>query len=88
MEGGGGALVVAEAVAEGLQEAFGHEEERLMGGHGRLEVVLALVVLGCAVELEETMVLAVGDVVEGGQFTAKAFRQSLARELRKVTQGL
>ena len=88
LELGGGALVVAEPVAEGLQETLGHEEERFMVGHRRFEVVLDLVLVGSAVKFEEAVVLLVENVMESGERRAQSLGQSLSRELGKIAQGL
>ena len=64
---GGGALMVLQTVAEGLQEAFRHEEEGLVTVDRRFEGVGDAVMIFGAVELEEAVVLAVSDVVESGE---------------------
>jgi len=81
-------LVVAKAVTEGLQEAFGDEEERFVAVDGWFEVMLDLVVGGGAVELEKAVVLLVEDVVEAGEVGAEAFGESLAGKLGEVAEGL
>ena len=73
VELGGSELVVVEAVTKGLQEALGHEEKRVVIIDGRLEDVGDAVVVFGAVEFEEAMVFAVGDVVELGEVFAEAF---------------
>ena len=73
LEFGRGSLMMVEAVTESLQEAFCHEEERLVALDGRLELMGDAVVVLSAVEFEKTVVCAVGDVVESGEFLAKAF---------------
>ena len=72
--------MVVEAVAEGLQEPFCHEEERLVVCDGIFELVGDVVVILSSVEFEEAMMFAVGDVVELGEFLAKALGESLSWE--------
>lgn len=47
----------------------------------------AVVVPG-AVEREETVMFAVGDVVEPGEFFAEAFGEALSREFGEIGEGL
>lgn len=88
VELGSGALVVVEAVAEGLEEALCHEEEGLVVFDRGLEGVGDVVVVFGAVELEEAVVFAVGDVVELREFFAEAFGETLAGEIREIGEGL
>lgn len=88
LEGGGGVVVVAKAVAEGVEEAFGHEKEGFMAVHGGLKVVFGLVVLGGAVEGEEAMSLLVGDIVEGGEFWTESLGEPLTGKLGEIAQGV
>lgn len=80
--------MVVEAVAEGLQESFGHKEEGFVVGDGRFELVGDMVVILSSVEFEEAVVFAVGDVVELGEFFAEAFGEALAWECGEVGEGL
>jgi len=87
VEFGGGALVVFEAVTEGLEEAFGDEENGLMVFDWGLEIVLDAVVVEGSVEGEEAVVFAVGDVVEAGEFGAESFGEALAGKMGEVLEG-
>jgi len=87
VEFGGGALVVCEAVAEGLEEAFGDEEDGFMVFDRGFEVVLDAVVVEGAVEGEEAVVFSVGDVVEAGGFGAESFGETLAGKVGEVLEG-
>ena len=51
-----------------------------MVGDGRFELVGDAVVILTSVEFEEAMMFAVGDVVELGEFLAKALGESLSWE--------
>ena len=73
-------MVVVKTVSEGLQESFGHKEEGFVVGDGRFELVGDAVVILSSVEFEEAMMFAVGDVVELGEFLAKALGESLSWE--------
>ncbi len=73
VEGSGGALVVAESIGEGLDEAFGDEEDRLMVFDGWFEAVMDLVGLRGAVEGEEAVVFLVKDIVEESGLGAESF---------------
>jgi hypothetical protein len=77
-----------KAVAEGLQEPFGHKEEGLVVGDGWFELVGDAVVILSSVEFEEAMMFPVGDIVELGEFFAEAFGEALAWEFGKVGEGL
>ena len=85
---GGGALMVGETVAEGLEESFRHEEERFVVLDRGLELMGDAVVVAGAVELEEAVVFAQGDVVEAGEFRAKTLGEALAGEICEVAEGL
>ena len=80
--------MVVEAVAEGLQEPFCHEEERLVVCDGSFELVGDVVVILSPVEFEEAVVFAVGDVVELGEFFAEAFDEALAWKTGEIGEGL
>lgn len=85
---GGGALMMMETIAEGLQEPFGHEKKGLMALDRRFELMGDAVVVPGAVEREETVMFAVGDVVEPGEFFAEAFGEALSREFGEIGEGL
>jgi hypothetical protein len=85
---GGGALVVIQAVTEGLEEAFSHEKERFVAIDGRLEGVGDAVVSLGSVELKKTVVLAVGDIVELRELAAEAFGEPLTGELGEIGESL
>lgn len=87
VELGGGALVVVEAVAEGLEEALGHEEEGFVVGDRGLELMGDAVVVAGAVELEEAVVFTEGDIVEAGEVGTEALGEALAREFGEVGEG-
>ena len=80
--------MVVEAVAEGLQDPFCHEEERLVVCDGIFELVGDVVVIPSSVEFEEAVVFAVGDVVELGEFFAEAFGEALAWKTGEIGEGL
>ena len=80
--------MVVEAVAEGFQEPFCHEEERLVVCDGIFELVGDVVVILSSVEFEEAVVFAVGDVVELGEFFAEAFGEALAWKTGEIGEGL
>lgn len=82
------ALVVAQAIAEGLQESLRHEEKRFVAIDRRLELMSDAVVVPGAVELKETMMFPVGNVVESGEFLAEAFGESLAGEAGQIIESL
>ena len=86
-EFGGGALMVVEAVAKGLEKAFGHEKEGFEVVDRWLEVVLYAVMWFGAIGLEEAVVFSVGDVVESGEFGAKTFDEPLAGYSGEIFEG-
>lgn len=83
-----GALVMLETGAEGLQESFGHEEERFMTVDGWFKLMGDAVVVVGAVELEQAMVFPVGDVVESGEFFSESFGEALPGEEGQVLECL
>jgi hypothetical protein len=87
VEFGGGALVVFESGAEGLEEAFGDEEDGFMVVDRGLEIVMDAVVIERAVEGEEAVVFAVGDVVETGEFGSESLGEALAGKVGEVLEG-
>ena len=87
-EFGGGALVVAEAIAKSLEESFCHEEEGFVILDRGFELVGDTVVIAGAVEFEEAVVLAESDVVEAGKFLAEALGEALAGKFHEVGEGL
>jgi len=86
-ECGGGALGVAEAVAEGLEKAAGDEEDGFEVGEGGFEVVAGRVVRGRAAEFQEAVFLSVEDVVEVGELGAEAFGEALTGEGGEIGEG-
>lgn len=85
---GGGALVVVEAGAEGLEEALGNEEDGLMVYNRGLELVFDLVVILGTVELEEAVRFPEGEVVELSEIGAETLGEALAGQLCEIIESL
>lgn len=88
MEFGSGALVVVKAIAEGLQESFRHEEERLVAIDRRLELMSDAIVIPGAVEFKESVMFPVSNVVELGKFLAETLGEALTREPGQIIESL
>lgn len=86
-EFGSGTLVVFESGAEGLEESFGDEDDGFVVFDRGLEVVLNAVVVEGAMEGEEAVVFAVGDVVEAGEFGTESFGEALTGKVGEILEG-
>ena len=87
MDHEGGALHCGEAGTEGVEGAVEEEEEWFEGFERVLKVVADAEVLFRAVELEETLVFAVQDVVEECDLGAQSFGETLAGKGGEVAKG-